>query len=371
MRVLLCSPYLQNPGLILGGINMWAHNLLQYRETIDSDVEIVPASFDRRNYVSVDSNVLKRISLGIKVYSVAIREAKKKMDNNNIDVVHICTSASISLTKDLLVLRAARKRNIRTVLHLHFGRTPELYKKKNWEWFLLKKAAGIADAVLTMDKQSYQVLKELNFNVFYCPNPLSIDISNQIDQEKDSIKRIPGKVVFVGHVLPSKGVFELVEASAQQDNIKLDVIGKVEEPIKSELIQIASQRNSGAWLTFRGEISHKEVIRELLSASLFAFPSYTEGFPNVILEAMACGTPIVTTKVGAIPEMLDIESGINYGLCVEPKDVLAFSDAMKSFLKNPEYAYDCAAKAQQRVNDLYACPIVWNKLVDVWKYSLV
>lgn len=371
MRVLLCSPYLQEAGIIPGGINMWAHNLLQYRETIKSDVEIVPVSFDRRNYVSVDSNLLRRMRLGIKEFSVAVREAKKKMDSDKIDVVHICTSASISLTKDLLVLRAARKRNIRSVLHLHFGRTPELYMKKNWEWLLLKKAIGLADTVLTMDKQSYQVLKDLNYNVFYCPNPLSIDISNQIDQEKDSFKRIPGKVVFVGHVLPSKGVFELVEASAQQDNIKLDVIGKVEEPIKSELMQIASKRNSGAWVTFRGEIPHKEVIRELLSANLFAFPSYTEGFPNVILEAMACGAPIVTTKVGAIPEMLDIESDIKYGMCVEPKDVLAFSDAMKSFLNNPEYAYACASKAKQRVNDMYACPIVWKKLVDVWKSSLV
>lgn len=345
---------------------MWAHNLLEYRKTIESDVILIPISFDRRNYVSVDSNMVRRIRLGIKEFSVAVKEAKRAMKKETIDVVHLCSSASISLTKDILVLKAARKRNIKTVFHLHFGRIPELFAQKNWEWHLLTKAASLADIIVTMDMRSYETLKSLKYNVVYCPNPLSIDVEKQIKQEGEFIKRLPNKVVFIGHVLPSKGVYELIEAGLHQDNIELHVIGKAEEPILSELKTIAKKKEEGKWVIFRGEITHENVIRELMSASLFAFPSHTEGFPNVILEAMACGTPIVTTNVGAIPQMLDAEKTGIYGICVGPKDVSSFSNGMKYFLNNPIKAFDCAKRAQKRVNELYACSTVWNQLVCIW-----
>lgn len=368
MKILLCSPYLQQEGIIPGGINMWAHNLLKYREEIESDVDLLPISFDRRNYVSVDTNIIKRVHLGVKEFSSAVKEAKSAMRREAVDVVHLCSSASISLTKDIIVLKAARKRNIKTVLHLHFGRIPELFKKKNWEWHLLKMAASLADTIVTMDMRSYDTLKQLKYNVVYCPNPLSVDVEKQIKQEAGNLERLPNKVVFVGHVLPSKGVFELVEAGLIQDCIELHIIGKAEEPILSELKAIANKRDDGKWVRFRGEIAHKDVIREMLSASLFAFPSYTEGFPNVILEAMACGTPIVTTRVGAIPQMLDAGTGL-YGICVEPQDVTSFSKGMKAFLSDPIKAFDCANRAKMRVNEMYSSPKVWNQLVCIWKNS--
>ena len=59
MKVLLCTPYLKEPGIFRGGINIWADNVISYRNRIESDVELLPVSFDRRNYVSVDSGLYK------------------------------------------------------------------------------------------------------------------------------------------------------------------------------------------------------------------------------------------------------------------------------------------------------------------------
>lgn len=368
MKLLLCSPYLQQPGIILGGINMWANHILTYRNTIDSDVEIVPVSFDRRHYVSVDTNKFKRLYLGVMEYVSAVKEAKQKMTECRPDVVHIATSASMSLTKDIMLVNAAKKRNIKSVVHFHFGRIPELSIQKNWEWRLVKKIVEMADAIVTMDQKSYRMLTGLGYkNIHYCPNPLSMAITDKIQKEKDSIQRIPGKLLFVGHVLPSKGVYELVNACKQFDGIELHIIGKAEEPVLSELIQIASEKDSGNWMKMRGEIPHDDVLKEMMSASVFVFPSYTEGFPNVILEAMACGCPIVTTTVGAIPEMLDIEHGYNYGICVKPQDTQAFADGLKQMLSDPGYAARCAERAKKRVNEMYAVPVVWEQLSNIWR----
>lgn len=368
MKLLLCSPYLQLPGIIPGGINVWANNILKYRETVESDINVIPVSFDRRNYVSVDSNIVKRMYLGVKEYFSAIKDAIGKMDSEKPELMHVCTSASISLTKDIILVNAARKRHIKSIVHFHFGRIQELARKQNWEWKLVKRIVQTADAIVTMDMKSYQTLTGLGYkNIHYCPNPLSMAVMSQIQKEKSIVERIPGKLLFVGHVLPSKGVYELMNACKQFDGIELHIIGKAEEPVRSELLQMASEKDGGTWLKMRGEIPHDEVLREMMSAVAFVFPSYTEGFPNVILEAMACGCPIVTTTVGAIPEMLDIEHGFNHGICVEPQNAHAFAEGLRKMISDLSYASACAEKAEKRVNEMYAVPVVWEQLSNIWR----
>ena len=123
----------------------------------------------------------------------------------------------------------------------------------------------------------------------------------------------------------------------------------------------------GDWLVFEGEVDHQVVIQEMLSSGIFILPSYTEGFPNVILESMACGCAIVATSVGAIPEMLDITSSAPCGLCCDPKDVEGLRRNIKFFLDHPTEAHQYAGRAEKRVNEMYAVPKVWEQLVEIWK----
>lgn len=368
MKLLLCAPYLENPGVTFGGIVMWTRNILDYYHTIDNDIQVFPVSYDRKFNVLETTTVFSRFVYGIKDYLSSILETRKKMKDRDVDVLHLCTSANLSLYKDLFVVRMAKCFGVKAVVHFHFGRIPNLAQKQNWEWKLLKKVVETVDAVVTMDMKSYRTLTGLGYkNIHYCPNPLSMAIMSQIEKEKGTVEHIPGKLLFVGHVLSSKGVYELVSACKQFDGIELHIIGKAEEPVRSELQQIASEKDGGSWLKMRGEIPHDEVLREMMSASAFVFPSYTEGFPNVILEAMACGCPIVTTTVGAIPEMLDIEHGFNYGICVEPQNTQAFADGLKQMLSDPAYALACAERAEKRVNEMYAVPVVWEQLSNIWR----
>ena len=340
MKVLLCSPYLQSSEIVSGGINIWANNLLSYRSTISSDVELIPVSFDRKSYISASTSIINRFFLGVKDLTSSVVTAKKRMSNHDIDVIHICTSASYSLTKDIALLRAAKKSGVRSIIHFHFGRIPELITKNNWEWKLISKCLNLTSCAITMDLKSYNALRNKGYNnVVYCPNPLSLSIIEQIKAKIQSINRMDRRVLFVGHVIPTKGVYELVQACKDINNIELHIVGRAEECITEELLSIAHNKIECEWLKFRGEISHAEVLQEMMKSSVFVLPSYTEGFPNVILEAMACGCPIVSTAVGAIPEMLDINNGPNYGICVEPQDVNALRNSINVFLNNKEYGY--------------------------------
>lgn len=368
MTILLCSPYLQLTEIVSGGINVWANNIMRYYDSIESDIELIPVSFDRRHYVSVDTNIIKRLFLGFKEYYSAILKTKHIMDEIHPDIVHIATSASFSLLKDIYLVREAQKRHIKSVVHFHFGRIPELAMKQNWEWKLIKYVVGSASQIVTMDPNSYNTLLGLpKKNIHYCPNPLSMAIINQVQQEQSMIYRIPRKILFVGHVLPTKGVYELVNSCKVLDEIELHIIGHTEKHIRSELLRIASEKENGIWLKMRGEISHKKVLREMMSSSVFVLPSYTEGFPNVILEAMACGCPIVSTKVGAIPEMLNISSGNYCGICVEPQSNDSLLNGIKKMLSDFTYASLCATRAQKRVNELFTIPVVWEQLCNIWK----
>src|SRR6185312_4175700 len=137
-------------------------------------------------------------------------------------------------------------------------------------------------------------------------------------------------ISFVGWLAPSKGLKELLEAVAQlkrtRPNISLACIG--EGPMDAQVRSLSElPGNSGTFRTLGAQTS--TAIAEWLAASnVFCLPSYSEGCPNVVLEALACGRPVVATNVGGIPEILSPDCGA----MVPPRDVPALAKALAESL---------------------------------------
>lgn len=368
MKVLFCTPYLTEEGIVQGGIGVWANNILDYYKTINSDVILSPLSFDRRYNVSDKSTLFERIFYGLRDLWNPIKTAKSYISKNKVDVIHLCSSAQLSLFKDFYILKMAKRKGVRTVIHFHFGRIPELMTANNWEAKMIKRVCKIADKVIVMDKKSRDVLTEEGLrNVYYLPNPLSIRIIEETNILKTTITRVENRVMYVGHIIPSKGITELVKACVQIGGIELHLIGTITEEYLQELKSIANVKQDGTWLIYRGKMPHDKVISEMFTAGIFCLPSYTEGFPNVILESMASGCSIVATPVGAMPEMLQFDSDERCGLKVSVRDVDSIVKQLCELLSNKDLRYTCRRNAVKRVNELYAIPVVWNQLQNIWR----
>lgn len=370
IKVLFCSPYKQDSSYIQGGMAIWGANIINYANRLKkSEVELVPISFDRKFYIGNNISLVKRIVLGIKDLYYSVKEAECIMKTGTIDCVHICSSASLSLFKDLFLLRKAKQFGVKSYIHFHFGRIPLILEKGGWEKFLLKQVIDLSDSVITMNEYSFKALRNNGFvNVLNLPNPLSLEIIQKVKMLNGKYIRIPNRILYVGHVTRTKGVWELVEACSNIGGIELRIVGRVTDEQKVQLRQVAGNE-SDKWCHFVGEISHDRVLEEFQQAGLFVFPSYSEGFPNVILEAMASGCPIAASNVGAIPEILDINSNA-CGLCFLPRNINEVEKSIRALIFNEQEKKKFAEKASIRVHEKYAMPVVWQQMVEIWRSNL-
>lgn len=359
MRVLLISPL----GGVVGGIAMWTKHIVSHMATL-SDVNITLCDFSRKIAGLTISNPIKKWLSAAYDYIWLTHNAIQKVKNFNGDVVHICTSASFLLIKDILILQAAKKKGLRTCIHFHFGRIPQLANKHGWEWRLLLKVINMADTAIVMDKMSLSTLEDIGYqNVVLIPNPISEEVEKTV--ENTTAKRIDRLLLFAGHCIPTKGVFELVSVCKNIPNIRLRMIGAISDNMRKQLIEIAGDQDN--WLDIKGQVPFKETIREMKSCDVFVLPTYTEGFPNVILESMACGCPIIASSVGAIPEMLEEEEGRHYGILIDPQNEMNLKTAILTLLGNDKLKVECGNNARKRVYARYNIQTVSNQLIKTWQ----
>ena len=359
MRVLLISPL----GGVVGGIAMWTKHIVSHMATL-SDVNITLCDFSRKIAGLTISNPIKKWLSAAYDYIWLTHNAIQKVKNFNGDVVHICTSASFLLIKDILILQAAKKKGLRTCIHFHFGRIPQLANKHGWEWRLLLKVINMADTAIVMDKMSLSTLEDIGYqNVVLIPNPISEEVEKTV--ENTTAKRIDRLLLFAGHCIPTKGVFELVSVCKNIPNIRLRMIGAISDNMRKQLIEIAGDQDN--WLDIKGQVPFKETIREMKSCDVFVLPTYTEGFPNVILESMACGCPIIASSVGAIPEMLEEEEGRHYGILIDPQNEMFLRNAILTLLSNDNLKVECGNNARKRVYTRYNIQTISNQLIKTWQ----
>jgi glycosyltransferase involved in cell wall biosynthesis len=161
-----------------------------------------------------------------------------------------------------------------------------------------------------------------------------VTIKNGVDLERFAFSgpRPGGPIVAVARLSPEKDIANLVRAAAlvarQLPDLRVEVAGG--GPCLHDLKQLAADLGIGSRITFLGEVGD---VRALLSrARLFALPSRSEGIPLTALEAMACGLPVVATRVGGLPEVVD--DGVT-GLLVPPADPPALAGAIAEICNDP------------------------------------
>ncbi len=369
MKVLLIAPA-PPPA---GGIETVTESLLAYLGEHPEICGLVHYNTTHRSRKPTEESLFVRLHTGISNAVETLLHIRRILKKHKPDLIHLASSASLALLKDLMIVRMAAARNIPVVLHWHFGRIPQLRLQHNWEWNLLKRVVRSSTWSVVLDQASHLTLTGEGFTrVSTIPNPLSGEVIAGIPAagvNQDS--RRPGKVLFVGHMLRAKGVFELVKACSSIDGVReLVLAGPCEDDIKTELQSLAAVRGNGAWLSFTGELRLAEVLEHMANSPVMVLPSYTEGFPMVVLEAMAMGCAVISTAVGAVPQMLAGDDGHDCGIVIPPQETEPLKASVERLLDNPGLRQELGMRGQQKVLAHYAIDNVVKQYEAVWNQCL-
>ncbi|KIL46617.1 hypothetical protein KP77_27440 [Jeotgalibacillus alimentarius] len=147
-------------------------------------------------------------------------------------------------------------------------------------------------------------------------------------------------VLYVGNIIKQKGLSELIEAidilkkDGAFDQAKLYLIGAKKSPgYFTELQEEISKRNLDDVVRYVGTKNQKELAEWMSASDAFVLPSHIEGFGLVALEAMSCGTPVIASRTGGLPYLLDQQAGH----LVEPKNAASLAEGIRTVLSDPSY----------------------------------
>lgn len=172
-----------------------------------------------------------------------------------------------------------------------------------------------------------------------------------------------GAVVFLylGRLSRDKGILDLAAAFAtlQDSDAHLVLVGPDEEGVLPEALARLADCRDRVHVT--GFVQQPEFM--FMAADVFCLPSYREGFGSVVIEAAACGIPVIGTR---IPGLVDaIEDGVTGMLC-PPRDVQALAACMEGMLQAPERSREMGEQARRRAEQLFSADVLYGALKDMY-----
>lgn len=276
-------------------------------------------------------------------------------------VMHVHGASRASFWRKSIYMAIGYLAGWHIVFHLHGGGFARFHKDECGPMaqavirFFLDRAAWIVVVSESWKEWAHGVTS--NRHIVCIPNPVSLPaVVSRV--------REPGLVVFSGRCEASKGIFDLLDAAgvlrAQVPGLRIECAGDGD---LGKVQRYAASMNLAPRVKMRGWL-RKEASEQLLSrASVFVLPSYAEGLPMSVLEAMAAGCPVVATRVGGIPDL--VTDGVD-GLLVPPGDPHALAAALQKILRDPAFAQQLGNAARQTIANRYTVERSLERLEQIY-----
>jgi glycosyltransferase involved in cell wall biosynthesis len=293
------------------------------------------------------------------------RCAREKFD---MIIVHT-TTEMVNYSRDIPVLWLCRRLVRHVVLHFHGSTSAMLFEPGNMAF---KHASRIllqlADGVLVLSSEELAQWKQFypQGAFFLTCNPFE-PFRGQPAQQLPLPAKLPAGVpvlLYVGRLTKEKGIFDLLEAMVilgQQTAFHLLVAGggPDEQSFRARIHALRLEDK----VTLAGYLDAPKLQRAYQSADLFVFPSWREGFPTVITEAMAAGLPIVTTYIRGAADHL--KEGV-HACFVPPKSPAALAKAITRLLADPELRQTMSKANRTKVRE-FEPDIVGSEYLELLK----
>lgn len=226
----------------------------------------------------------------------------------------------------------------------------DIHVRSGFNALMTRRTIAGADALLTVSEAMRQtsidtfgaepstvhtIVNGFNTSVFHLRDQQAMRAKHGMQPDEESI-------VYVGRFVEAKGMRELITAftrlRASRPRCRLNLVG--DGVMKEELAALVQREGLGDAVRMPGGLPPEQVAEWIAASDVLTLPSWSEGYPNVVVEGAACGRPVVATDVGGTREILDEHNGI----LIPPKDPVALEQALARALDG---AWDHAAIAQR------------------------
>ena len=334
------------------GIGTYLRNLLKYLPTVDSENEYVLLAFERDRHLISALGDYRVVAVSSDNYSLREHaELNYKLRRIKADLFHAPHYVfPIGCPCPVVV-------TVHDAIHLLFPQYLPSQTAVHYAKYMIRRALVKSRLVMTVSDASKKDLLDFadipESKIRVIPNGLDPEVTGNLDEEAlEQLKRrfqLGGRVVlFVGNIKPHKNVERLIDAFARvrestgRDDLTLVVVG--DEVSKYQGLRRAIHRHDVRnHVRFFGFVPEKTLLGLYKIADVFVFPSLYEGFGLPPLEAMANGTPVVTSNVSSLPEVVG-----DAALTVDPYDVAAIAAATHRILTEPELHAELRAKGLAR-----------------------
>lgn len=265
--------------------------------------------------------------------------------DRRIKIVHIHGAAFASLYRKALFIKIAKRFNKKVILHQHAADFQEFFSQSNDK-------KRIIDIINSCDKLI--VLSQSWKNYFLSIGVLEqkIVILNNIVTPPDYVsdQQINDKLhlLFLGEINNRKGVYDLLNVLKKneevfKDKIFLRIGGNL---VDGNINAVIAENGLSSFVKYEGWVAGSKKAECLEWANVYILPSYNEGLPIAILEAMSYSRPVISTNVGGIPEILHTHEN---GFLIEPGNLEQIKKAILFFIENPEKITEYGQNAYKSV----------------------
>lgn len=313
-----------------------------------------------------DGSKIKKLLVAAKAYSSFCKVI------NDIDIVHIHMSHRASFYRKSRFIEKAASAGKKIIIHMHGSEFDVFYEKEcnDKQKAYVKRIFSMVDIVIALSEEWKNKL-----SVICNPGKIIVLHNAVILPDFERTDYSDKNILFLGRLGKRKGAYDLLEAIPGV----LDVVPDAHlflggDGDMEEIKRIIEEKSLSGSVFYIGWVTGEKKDKMLRKCSVFTLPSYHEGMPMAILEAMSYGQIVVSTNVGGIPKVID--NDIN-GFLVTPGDIENLSQKLIIALTNPNKNY-IGSGARKTVFDKFnmkknirILTDIYSKLLDGYQGDIV